>query len=208
MCAMQAAKAWAGVGSAGSDSLDAPDAPLPQLPTWQAAALATLGLQGPNANLEVNILQAAPSNGSTCPVDPRLLAGTRVLCAANASELNGASGLEALGRWDAPLSVRNEAATLRTLSGVCLLALAQLPGSEEDDVALLQKGIGGAPISSDVQLAIRFRLEKKRLLTCAARALAARLQEVQSGTGFSVEGARKGEKRVKEAKPAGKGFGR
>jgi len=216
------------------------DSLLGPLPGWQAEALSSLGLHGPTANLEVNVIQvnSQPENtaGTACPVDPRLLGGTRILCAANKSELGGRAGIDAFGSWSSPLSVRNEVATMRTLSGVCLLALSQIAGgSVEDDIDLLRGCAGstcqdeilpdnkyssnnnngkrgsGLPLSNHFQLAVRFQIEKKRLLVSAARALAQRLREIQDASQMAMSWdhpkRRKRLQRARNQRPPGRALG-
>ena len=138
----------AGVGSAGDDGSDAP----PPLAPWQQRELAALGLEGPAANTEVTLRRAAAAaapadevSGDGCSsgggggggkaaalggqvVDPRLLAGVRVLCAPNPSALGGRGGA-ALGEWNAALAPPvAELAALRTLTGLCAIALSQFTG--------------------------------------------------------------------------------
>ncbi|KAL4519701.1 hypothetical protein Ndes2526B_g01726 [Nannochloris sp. 'desiccata'] len=235
---IEAAKAVANVGSTTSVSdIDIDDemlasSPLsPALPAWQSSALESLGLAGPGANTEVSIIQLARTK-VRAPVDARLLAGVRILCAANASELENAriksngcgsrggldnmkASIEAFGAWERPLSLRNEVATLKTLSGVVLIALSQFSTTEDDDMNLLRNSRDDAPLSADMQLAVRFRLEKKRLLSAALEALAARLKTIsEEGAGAgSRGGAASGgssEKNKREAPKASssKGFGR
>jgi hypothetical protein len=137
-----------------------------------------------------------------CPVDARLLAGVRVLCAANAAELGSRSSVE-LGRWESPLSPRNEVAALRTLAGLCAVLLSQFATDAEGDSAMLRSGLDtgtGHALSSDEQLAVRFRLEKKRLLAAATAALSERLKVLGS--------AQVADKKGDGTRPAGKGFGR
>lgn len=230
---VEASKAVANVGSTIPSGTKESDGlggqPIPPLPAWQTKALESLGLAGSGANTEVSMIQliqlpsgAASASAGGCPVDARLLGGVRVLCAANAGELGSRSGVEALGSWDSPLSLRNEIATLRTLSGMALICLSQFQGTAEDDVEVLRHGIdpkSKGPLSSDMQLAVRFRLEKKRLLEAALKALAGRIKEfseggaVVAGSGSTSGGGAKGKNKSKAGKAAGpaatsKGFGR
>eukprot|EP00887_Chlorella_sp_A99_P000675 scaffold5.g675.t1 len=194
-----AAKTVTGVKSAGPTSTD-PDAPLPPPPAWQQAALATLGLGGEGAGAET-CLRWAPAGGGA-PCDARLLAGVRVLCAANAAELAGRGArLEGLGDWERPLSAAGEVAALRTLSGLCAITLSQFSCGLDDDLAMLaggrqqqQAGDGGAgadaaqqqapeALSPDVALAVRFRAEKKRLVLSAIARLSERLQQLLGSDG-------------------------
>jgi histone-lysine N-methyltransferase SETD3 len=231
---VEAAKAVANVGSTTSVTDDDDDdddeltSPLSPLPAWQASALESLGLGGPGANTEVSIIQLSRTK-VRAPVDARLLAGVRILCAANATELENAktknsgggggggnrgsldainASIEAFGAWERPLSLRNEVATLKTLSGVALIALSQFSTTEEEDIITLKNNNG--PLSADLQLAVRFRLEKKRLLSAAVESLAARLktitEEGKSGGGSSGGGG--GKKNHDHKASSSKGFGK
>jgi hypothetical protein len=216
---LQAAKEFAGVKSAAvRQSLD-PEAPT-HVPTWQLDALKAFGLIG--ANIPVNFIQlSAPTAAPGCPVEPRLLAGVRVLCAANESELQGRATLERLGDWNAPLSTRNEISTLRTLTGLAAVAVSPFTTSLEEDVAALRDGVdprNGAALTEHSRLALRFRLEKKRLLAAAMAAILARLKELNDGgsvgAGVAAGQHRPAKKKTsdKPQKPSarggtGKGFG-
>jgi histone-lysine N-methyltransferase SETD3 len=157
------------------------------------------------------------------------------LCAANASELENAkmknsragsggsrggldsmnASIEAFGAWERPLSFRNEVATLKTLSGVVSIAISQFSTTEADDMKLLKNNGNDASLSADMQLAVRFRVEKKRLLSAALEALAARLKTI-SEKGASAHGAaaaasgdsKKNTKKETPKASSSKGFGR
>lgn len=230
---IEAGKAVANVGLILDTNTDGQDA-VEALPVWQAEALSSVGLYGQTANTEVNVVNhntyhhdettpfvasaAAQSTKtlnplqSTCPVDARFLAGTRVLCAAHTTELQNKKGIDALGSWQDPLSQRNEVATLQTLTGVCAVALSQFPGTIDDDRAMLISGIDpstGNRLSEEVQLAVRFRLEKKRLLTSALGVLSTRVQQVKEGGGNLSHYVQS--RRNNESKPSSstkKGFGK
>ena len=235
---LQAAKAVAAVGSTGPAD-DGSSDELPPLPAWQQQALAALQLAGPGANTEVTIRwQPATGAGSSGgkaaaaegPVDPRLLAGVRVLCAPTAAALGGKSGVEQLGRWDAPIALAAELAALRTLTGMCAIALSQFKGTLEDDQALLAAAEAAAaagtageeqPLSADQQLAVQFRMGKKHLLLEALSVISRRIKQLASsassagGTasgGGSKQGAgggsgAGGKGKVVPSKKGGRGFG-
>lgn len=94
-CYTQAAKTVAGL-KAGAD-------PAP----WQQGALRTLGLVGEGANTEVSILRVTSSGDGGAagggPVEPRLLAAVRVLCARSHGDLMARGRQQPLTAWDAPL---------------------------------------------------------------------------------------------------------
>ena len=73
---------------------------------WQQLLLAELRLQGPGANLEVSV-------GRQPLVDPRLLAGVRILSASSAAELRGRT-VQDLGNLNAPLSLLVEVCACRS----------------------------------------------------------------------------------------------
>ena len=240
---LQAAKAVAAVDSTGPAD-DGSSDELPPLPAWQQQALAALQLAGPGANTEVTIRwQSAPAAGAgSCggkgaasegPVDPRLLAGVRVLCAPTAAALGGKSGIEQLGRWDAPIALAAELAALRTLTGMCAIALSQFKGILEDDQALLAAaeaeaaaGTAGGEqqqqpqLSADQQLAVQFRMGKKQLLLEALGIISRRIKQLASsgsGAGGTASGGGSkqgtsggsggGKGKVAPSKKGGRGFG-
>ena len=254
---VEASKAVANVGSTIPGVESAGGTAVPPLPAWQVKALESLRLVGSDANTEVSMIQLTSSSSTSpsatpvvnpevavafgaesfssnsdfnigCPVDARLLGGVRVLCAANAGEIEGRSGIEGLGNWNALLSLRNELATLRTLSGMALICLSQFSGTEEEDVQILKQGVDpktNGLLSSDMQLAVRFRLEKKRLLSAALQALARRIKELTEGGGGVMgaagnssssgasggskgQGKSKGKSRSAGSPATSKGFGR
>lgn len=164
-CTLQGAKAFAGVGredAASNEEADEAAGDLPPLPAWQQRQLAALQLVGAGANTEVTIRHAGAEGG---PVDPRMLAATRVLCAPNEQALGGRSGVAQLGQWDVPLpNAAAEAAAARTLAALCAVLLSQFPETIQEDAQLLaaaQQAGEEAQLSSDQQLAIRFRMAKK-----------------------------------------------
>jgi hypothetical protein len=242
---LQAAKEVAGVGSA-TGAPDSGEGELPPLPAWQQQGLVALGLAGPAANTEVTIRwqqqgsgkgdgsrkgdgSSSSSNAAAAdegPVDPRLMAGVRLLCAPSRAALGGGPvSVESLGRWGTPLSTpAAELAALRTLSALCAIALSQFPASLEEDVALLegaslaqqgtaQQGEQQAPqqpqqqLSDDQRLAVRFRVEKKRLLLDALAIISQRVKQLDS-TGGSPSSGGKQKQRQQQQQQQGSGGGR
>ena len=63
---------------------------------------------------------------------------------------------------------------LRTLAAVCTLVLGQFPGVPSEDEHQLATGLGTdkQPLSPEMQLALRFRMGKKRVLLQAIAAIA------------------------------------
>jgi hypothetical protein len=96
---------------------------------------------------------------------------------------------------------------LRVLSGVCAIALSQFSTSVEEDLGVLRHNgstvASGGGVSDDVQLAMRFRIEKKRLLAGAISALSARLKEITEG---KIQFGKKSSDREKAK--SSKGFGK
>ncbi|KAL4434341.1 hypothetical protein ABPG75_000782 [Micractinium tetrahymenae] len=235
---IEAAKAVAGVGSTGGQADDPTSDELPPLPAWQQRELAALQLAGPDANTEVNIrrvsaqgqaAEAAAGAAAGSPADARLLAALRVLCAPSEAALCGRSGAERLGRWDAPLAApAAELAALRTLTGLCAIALSQFKGTVEEDIALLaaSKAAGQQAqqqggeqqeqqrqLTPDEELAVRFRMDKKELLLEALAITSRRIKQLAaaaspSGSGGGKAAGGKAAGGSKGKVPASKGGGR
>ncbi|DBA78760.1 hypothetical protein WJX77_011196 [Trebouxia sp. C0004] len=140
------------------------------LPIWQEQALTHLNLWGPNANLEVML-------GGVPPVDPRLLAAVRILYCKDPSELQGRA-LAHLGAWGAFLNPANEVRALRTIAAICTMLLSQWSSVPQEDQQALSLGMdsAGLTLSSDMKLAMQFRLEKKRLLLHAVNEISKQIQ--------------------------------
>lgn len=216
--------------------VDALGAPLNlSVPPWKATLLAALRLEGPGADPLVNIRSGQPA------FDPRLLAAARILVARDESEVSGRS-LEKLGDLGAgALAKDNESAALRTLSGVCAVALSRFTAALEDDAAALVDGRApsleddaaapnssdgaaasgsstdqqeqqppalATPLSEDERLALRFRVEKKRILSRAIQSLARALASAQGSSELKDKAAAGVSKKGSKPAPAtAKGFG-
>ncbi|GLC45812.1 hypothetical protein PLESTM_001782700 [Pleodorina starrii] len=199
---------------------DSNGAPLDLTPTpWRLALLSELGLAGPAANTEINL-------GGVELIDRRLLAAARVMVARQEGEVAG-RGVERFCAIDRPLSRENEAAALRIVAGVVAVALSNFRTTLDQDLALLAGEVpaqapgaaaGGAgeasaelqPLSGEDEiLAVRFRVEKKRILSrtlqrvAELRAALSDNVELRQATG--VANARKGSK---PAPATNKGFGK
>jgi hypothetical protein len=142
--------------------------------------------------------------------------------------------LERLGQLDQPLNRRNERAALRSLSGVAAFTLSRFTTTLEDDEQVLLSGTyrkpvqapvagqqqqqqqatfdsasvsePGVPLTDDMRLAIRFRMEKKKVLSAAIQAMGRQLQALSKASVPEQSTApRKG-----QAPPAAteKGFGK
>lgn len=152
-------------------------------------------------------------------MDPRLLAAVRLLLCGNVAELRDC-GMQQLTAWDTPISAQNEALTLSLLSSCCSLLLGYFANSAAADAVLLQPGFvapsaGGSSIQldtaapsraalpADVQMSVRFRLEKKKVLLSTVQKLSARMgmqvpglglggKKAEGGSGPSTSGKSKG----------------
>lgn len=185
---------------------------------WQRVLLSALRLDSdPDVSL-----------GGPQHVDARLVAAARVMAARDEAVVKGRS-LESLGELPRPLSrPADEANALRILSGACALALAAFLSGLDSDLGLLAggqaagaakgsragagtTGSGSGPaveLSEDQRLAIRFRVEKKRLVQAAMLDVGGRLKALGGGGGGDKgeAGAKKGKGGPGKA-GAAKGFG-
>ena len=68
--------------------------------------------------------------------------------------------------------------TLRTTAALCTMLLSQWSSLPQEDQQTLSLGLdsAGQPLSSDMKLAIQFRLQKKRLLLQAVNQLSKQIQ--------------------------------
>ncbi|KAG2438459.1 hypothetical protein HYH02_010913 [Chlamydomonas schloesseri] len=205
-------------GALVSNVSDALGAPLDLAPrTWQLQLLAELGLVGPAANPELNIGGGGP--GAEV-LDGRLLAAARVMVARAESEVAG-RGVERLCAVDRPLGRDNELAALRTVGGVLAFALSNFVTTLEQDKALLvgqavavpQPGGAGErqlqpPASEDEMLAVRFRLEKKKILSRALQRVGALSQAAAGNAELKQTAGSAAAKKGSKPSPAtSKGFG-
>lgn len=128
-----------------------------------AKLLHVLKLMGPQANLEVSF-------GRDPLVDPRLLTAARALCAQSMDDLKAVQ-LQRLSDFRGPpmLSPQSEAAAMDALSSMASLVLASFPTTVEQDVQEAE-----ATSDADLQLAVRFRMEKKQVLLGAISAISQR----------------------------------
>lgn len=194
------------------------------LPPWKAQLLSQLRLEGAGADPLVSIRATEPQ------IDPRLLAGARILMARDASEVEGRS-LDKLGDLSkGALAKDNERSALRALSGVCAVALSRFTTALEDDVAVVSNsssdGAGAddasgilsqeqatspqpaTPLSEDERLAVRFRMEKKRILSRAIHSLGHALAAAQGSAALKERAASgAGRKGSKPSAATAKGFG-
>ena len=227
-----AAAAGAGASASGSSSSSADVYFAP----WQKKILRDLRLEkgvggggGDGGGVDPEVLV---TRNARQPVDPRLLAGLRILyasspadlvdggggggghegtgdmgsgggggdVAANGGETTGAAGIPVtLGSlWDSPLDRVREAYALRTCQAALALALGNFPTTLKEDEQILSKlhseeektgdgggdgvGEGGAATASrrDVATAVRFRMEKKRVISGAMKIIDERLRAVLS----------------------------
>lgn len=178
---VEGAKAVANVGSLVDDESET----IKVIP-WKQKMLENLGL---HIDKEVSIIWCDKNES---PVDARLLAGVRVLCATKESECKSHD----LGNWNE--DIRNKAwelSSLKTLMGMCIIALSQFTTSSAQDVDLIKEHDG------DYALALRLRKEKKALISQAIERIKERITKVQGGD--------KSESKQKKSKKnsSNKGFG-
>ncbi|KAL8520854.1 hypothetical protein ACS0TY_011418 [Phlomoides rotata] len=152
---LDAASLAAGVSSPNFSS------PLP----WQQQILSQLHLDGENSDLKVRI-------GGSELVEDRLLAALRVLIS-NDREVVEKQDLDTLKSITAesPLGVANEAAALRTIIALCMIALSHFPTKIMEDESLLKKNV-----SASTELAVRYRIQKKAVIVDAMRDLTRRVK--------------------------------
>ncbi|BBN19866.1 hypothetical protein MPTK1_8g14370 [Marchantia polymorpha subsp. ruderalis] len=178
---LDVARMAGGLSSQGPQSFTSP-AP------WQQALLAQLRLQGAGASLMVTL-------GGPDIVEGRLLAALRILYAADVSELRH-QDLEQLQQWGSkpPLGFANERNVLRTLAALSALVLTRsFATTVEQDRASL----GTLEHSSNQQLTMGYRLEKKQMLLDTVEKVMDRLNSLKPDSKVGQE--------VKARK--GKGFG-
>jgi hypothetical protein len=69
-----------------------------------------------------------------------------------------------------------QVAALRALSGLCAIALSRFSTTLQDDERALAAGAAGGAAAQDAELALRFRMGKKRLLLGALGTLGQRVK--------------------------------
>jgi len=159
---VEAAKAVANVGSMLDDSSSSP-----KLTSWQKKLLDSLGVL---TNKEVNIIWTSSSDNNGCPVDDRLLAAVRVLCATKEADCKK----YILTDFNTYLPSSWEVSSCKTLIGMCLVALSQFSCSSQQDSVQLENANG-----DNAKLAIQLRRGKKDLLSNAMKLLKQRIQLVE-----------------------------
>ncbi|KAL8241802.1 hypothetical protein R6Q59_012104 [Mikania micrantha] len=132
---------------------------------WQQQILSKLNLDGEQALLKVTL-------GGSEVVEGRLLAALRVLLT-NEAEIVQKHDLNTLKSLsiEAPLGLSNESAVLRTLIALCVIALNHFPTKIMEDETLLKKDV-----STSMELALQFRIQKKSVIIDVMRDLAKRLK--------------------------------
>lgn len=184
---VEGAKAVANVGSLSDDGTGSL-----KILDWQHRMLNDLHL---NQDKEVSIIRSSSSEEP--PVDERLLAGVRILCATKESDCK----IHNLGNWNEDIQNRSwELSSLKTLMGMCIIALSQFSTSVAQDLDLITNNDG----DEDLKLALRLRKEKKEILTGAVEVLKQRIQQTLDG---NLPHSKKQSKKAKN-KPSGKGFGK
>jgi hypothetical protein len=182
---IEGAKAVANVGSMAEDLSGNI-----QLKSWQKSMLEDLNLF---RDKEVQIVQSSTESDS--PFDARLLAGVRILCAPKESECKKFANH--LGEWNSQLPIAAwEISSLKTLMGMCLIALSQFSSSSKQDATLISTS------DADSALAIRFRKEKKDILSAALNILRKRIEQAEIGKTSPPSPSGRTNKKAQ-----GKGFG-
>ena len=133
-----------------------------QITSWQHAALQRIGLVGDASNVELDI----HAHG----VDKKLLAGLRVLYSKSPTEASRAADAP-YGEIDASVvSPDTEIKALRCCMSLAALALGNFQTTLEEDKRILKEcSSANAQATKTKQqvLAIRFRVEKKKILSGA-----------------------------------------
>ncbi|KAJ0987236.1 hypothetical protein J5N97_005592 [Dioscorea zingiberensis] len=132
---------------------------------WQQEILCQLNLFGSGADLKVTL-------GGAELVDGRLIAALRVLLANDEAEVQkyNLNTLMSLSE-KAPLGVSVETSALRTVVALCVVALEHFPTKIMQDESVLK----GA-VSSSMELAVRFRMQKKLKIIDVMRKLTQRIR--------------------------------
>ena len=181
---VEGAKAVANVGSLIDDGSDTV-----KLIPWQQKLLEDLCL---HIDKEVSIVRSG-KDGS--PVDDRLLAGVRILCATKESDCKS----HELGNWNEDIqNISWELSSMKTLMGMCIIALSQFSTSSAQDVSLIEEHDG------DYGLAVTLRKEKKAILSNAVERIKERIEKIRDG---DISASKKKKSKQKSPSP-NKGFGR
>lgn len=136
---------------------------------WQQQILFQLNLDGENPDLKVRI-------GGSEVVEGRLLAALRVLLCNERAAVEQ-KDLETLKSTtaEAPLGISNEAAAVRTMIALCVIALQHFPTKIMEDEALLEQ-----KVSATAELAARYRIQKKSVIIDAMRGLTKKVRDLSS----------------------------
>ncbi|KAI0492984.1 hypothetical protein KFK09_027260 [Dendrobium nobile] len=132
---------------------------------WQQEILCQLNLLGDGAITKVNL-------GGSGVIDGRLLAALRVLLASN-KEIVQNLDLDTLMTLSqkAPLGISIEIAALRIIIALCVVALEHFPTKIMQDESILKGNI-----STCMQLAVQFRMQKKLMIIDVMRKLSHRIK--------------------------------
>ncbi|XP_020090366.1 histone-lysine N-methyltransferase setd3 [Ananas comosus] len=132
---------------------------------WQQEILSQLNLQGDGALPKVTL-------GGPELVDGRLLAALRALLTTESEKVKilDLSALKSLG-GEAPLGSSVEAAALRTIIALCVIALEHFSTKIMEDESVLKVGA-----SYSTELAVQFRMQKKLMIIDVMRKLTQRVK--------------------------------
>ena len=87
--------------------------------------------------------------------------------------------------WLVWLQVR----ALRTLAAVCTISLSQFSSVAPEDLEMLKLGMdsSGQPVSPEMNLALQFRLEKKKLLLHTVNEISKQIQVTTAARALTAE---------------------
>ncbi|KAM0952759.1 putative [histone H3]-lysine(4) N-trimethyltransferase chromatin remodeling SET family [Dioscorea sansibarensis] len=134
---------------------------------WQQEILCQLNLFGNGADLKVTL-------GGAGLVDGRLIAALRVLLTSSEAAVRKYDLKTLMSLSDeAPLGISVETTALRTIVALCVVALEHFPTKIKQDESILK-----GTVSSSMELAIQFRMQKKLVIIDVMRKLTQRIKRM------------------------------
>jgi len=164
------------------------------LQKWQLEKLEKLGLVGKGSQTSVRIFKDG--------VEGKFLAAARILCSESSKDAKKAS-LKDLKSAEFTINKTVESKTLRSLIGACMFALANFPTTIEQDEQLLRT----PGLTKNMQIAINFRLGKKKLLFSAIENLSESLRNPSMGSTKKLKKSKEN-KNSNNKTATDKGFGK